>query len=78
MHLDTFIAHIEEEFDDLPKGSIGAETPFRTVEGWSSMMALILIARIDSEYSVNLTAEELATAVTVQDLFDLVKTRVAV
>lgn len=78
MLLDTFIANIEEEFDDLPKGTIHGDTAFRKVEGWSSMMALILIARIDAEYNVNLTAEELATATTVNDLFDLVKARVAV
>ncbi len=78
MHLDTFIAHIEEEFDGLPKGTITGDTAFRKLDVWSSMMALILIARIDSEYSVNLTAEELAEATTINDLFDLVKTRVAV
>jgi len=78
MLLNNFIAHIEEEFEDLPRGTIIGETAFRKLDGWSSMMALILIARIDSEYSVNLTAEELAEAQTINDLFDLVKTRVAV
>jgi len=78
MQLVTFIAHIEEEFDDLPKGLIVGETAFRQLEGWNSMMALILIARIDSEYNVNLSAEELAEAVSINDLFDLVKARVTV
>lgn len=78
MQLDTFIAHIEEEFEDLPAGIATGETAFRQLPGWSSMMALILIARIDSEYSVNLTAEELAEATTINDLFELVKTRVVV
>lgn len=62
----------------MPKGTIAGATAFRKLDAWSSMMALILIARIDAEYSVNLTAEELAEATTVMDLFDLVKTRVAV
>lgn len=78
MQLDTFIAHIEEEFEDLPAGTVTGDTAFRQLDGWSSMMALILIARIDSEYNINLTAEELAEATTVNDLFALVKTRVAV
>lgn len=78
MQLDTFIAHIEEEFEDLPAGTVTGDTAFRQLDGWSSMMALILIARIDSEYNVNLTAEELAMATSVNDLFELVKTRVAV
>ncbi|CAN5405764.1 hypothetical protein BH09BAC1_BH09BAC1_26070 [soil metagenome] len=76
MNLHTFIAHIEEEFDGLPSGTITGDTAFRKLDAWSSMMALILIARIDSDYNVNLTAEELAEANTVNDLFDLVKTRV--
>lgn len=78
MQLSTFITYIEEEFEDLPKGSIIGETAFRQLDGWSSMMALILIARIDSEYNVNLSAEELAEAHTINDLFVLVKTRVVV
>ncbi len=78
MQLPTFIAHIEEEFEDLQAGVITGETAFRQLEGWSSMMALILIARIDSEYNVNLTAEELAEANTINDLFVLVQARVAV
>lgn len=78
MQLYKFITHIEEEFEDLPRGTIIGETAFRKLDGWSSMMALILIARIDTEYNVNLTAEELAEAKTVSDLFNLVKTRVAV
>lgn len=78
MQLDTFIAHIEEEFEDLPAGTVTGDTAFRQLDGWSSMMALILIARIDSEYNVNLTAEELAVATSINDLFELVKTRVAV
>ncbi len=78
MQLSDFVKQIEAEFDDVPSGSIGGDTAFRQLAGWNSMMALILIARIDSEYNVNLTAEELAAATTVNDLFNLVKNRVAV
>jgi acyl carrier protein len=78
MLLNKFIAHIEEEFDDLPRGTIQGDTAFRKLDGWSSMMALILIARIDSEYNVNLTAEELTEAQTIDDLFNLVKSRTVV
>lgn len=77
MNINDFIAAIEEEFDDLEPGTLKPATRFRELEGWSSMLALIIIARIDSEYDVTVTAEELAGAQTITDLFELVNTKVA-
>ena len=77
MNIEAFIQAIEEEFDDVESGSIKPATAFRQLEGWSSMLALILIARIDAEYDVTITAEELSTAITIQDLYDLVQGKAA-
>ena len=75
MRLETpsFIANIEEEFDNLAAGSIGLNTKFREIEGWSSMMALITIAKIDSVYEVTISASELAESKSIADLFNLVE-----
>lgn len=77
MNIEEFISAIEEEFDDVEPGTIKPDTQFRQLEGWSSMLALIIIARIDSEYDVTVTAEELAGAQTLTDLYELVNTKVA-
>lgn len=75
-NLEDFIAALDEEFEDVATGTIKPESRFRELEGWSSMMALILIARIDADYEVAITAEELAKTYTVSDLFNLVQQKV--
>lgn len=74
--IDDFIGALQEEFEDVAPNTIKPESKFRELEGWSSMLALIIIARIDSDYDVTVTAEELAKTHTVQDLFDLVQQKV--
>ncbi len=76
IQINDFIGALEEEFEDVAAGSISPDTKFRELEGWSSMMALIIIARIDSDYNVTISAEELATTHTVQDLFALIQQKV--
>lgn len=77
MQLTDFIQSIEKEFEDVKPGTITGETEFRKLEGWSSMMALILIAKVDSDYGVTITAEELAKCNTLHDLFEKVNAKAA-
>ena len=72
MEIQEFIKAIEEEFVDVAPGTLTPETRFRELEGWSSMLALILIARIDSDHDVTISAEELASVNTVNELYDMV------
>ena len=75
MKIDLFIEQLEEEFDELEPGTLKAETNFKDLDDWSSMYALIIIALIDMEYDVTITGEELKTVETVQQLFDLMKSK---
>ena len=77
MQLTGFIQNIEKEFEEVAPGTIQGDTEFRKLEGWSSMMALILIAKIDSDYSITVTAEELAKCATINDLFGVVHGKAA-
>jgi acyl carrier protein len=77
MQLQDFITSIEKEFEEVPQGTITGETEFRKLEGWSSMMALILIAKIDADCSVTLSAEELAKCNSINDLFEIVHAKAA-
>jgi acyl carrier protein len=72
MDINELIEKIEEEFEEAEPGSITAATSFRELDEWSSMHALIIIALIDTEYDVTLTGEDLSSAVTVQDLYDVI------
>lgn len=73
MTVENFILKLEEEFEDLAKGSLKADTHFRDIEDWSSMHALIIIAMIDTEYDVSVSGQELSEIETVNELFSLVQ-----
>lgn len=73
MKLDEFTRLIENEFDDIASNSLTGDTAFEDIEGWDSMHALILIARIEEEYGVTVTAQQLKEAKSITDLFETVK-----
>jgi acyl carrier protein len=75
MNIQEFISKIEEEFDDIEKGTLESTTSFRQMEGWSSMHALILIALVDNHFDVLLTGEELRGLDTIQDLHNLLASK---
>jgi acyl carrier protein len=77
MNIQEFISIVEEEFDEVEKGTLEASTSFRQMEGWSSMHALILIALVDNHFDILLTGEELRGLDTIQDLYDLLASKKA-
>lgn len=75
MQITEFITRLETEFDDVPKGTLTPQTGIRDIPEWSSMHALIITALIDTEYGVTLNGEDLRSASTLQDLFNIVSLR---
>jgi acyl carrier protein len=75
MEINDFIKKIENEIEEIKPGSLKAGTNYREIEGWSSMHALIIIALMDTEYGVTVTGSDLRNCQTVNDLFELVKSR---
>lgn len=74
MELKDFIANFAEQFDDELSVELTAETRFRDLEEWSSLVALSIMAMIDDEYDVKIKADEMRNSQTIQELFDCVKT----
>lgn len=75
MEINDLIKVLEEELDDVAAGSVDGNTAFRQLDGWSSMTALILIARIDGDFGITLSAQELGKAITVDDLYQVLKSK---
>ena len=73
MELVDFLANFADQFDDTDPSEITAETKFRDLEEWSSMTGLSVLNMIDNTYGVTLAFDELKSAVTVQNLFDIVE-----
>ncbi|MDF2438180.1 MAG: acyl carrier protein [Bacteroidota bacterium] len=75
MDITSFIHSIENEIEELTPGSLKPDTEFSSLKEWSSMHVLILIALIDSEYNVTVNGSDLQQCKSVNDLFNLVKSR---
>lgn len=75
MKLNSFIENFAAQFDDTDASVFTAETKFREVDEWSSLIALSIIAMVDEEYDVTLKGEDIKNATTVEDLFNTVKSK---
>ena len=72
MEIKEFISHFEDVLEESDISSLKPETNFRDLEDWSSLAALSTMAMITDEYDVAITADEMRSTTTFQQLFDLV------
>ena len=75
MEIKAFIENFADQFEDVSADEFVPETIFREIEGWSSLVALSVLAMIDEEYDVQLRGEEMKKATTIQQLFELVQSK---
>lgn len=75
MELKDFIEKFAEQFDDVDVTTLSAETKFREIDGYTSLVALLIITMIDEEYNVTVTGDDMKKQVTIGDLFNLVTSR---
>ena len=77
MEINEFINNFADQFDDTPVETLSPETVFHELDEYSSIIALSIIAMVDEEYGVALTGNEMKSAVTIQDLFNTVQSKLA-
>jgi acyl carrier protein len=75
MEIEKFVAKFAEQFEDTPADTFSAETTFRDIEEWDSLIALSIIAMADDEYGVQLTGDDIRASNTVADIFEKVKAK---
>lgn len=75
MDINEFIDHFAEQFEETDASVFNAETKFKELEEWSSMIALCVIAMVDEEYDVAIKGNDINGSATIQDLFEIVKSR---
>ncbi|GHV73875.1 acyl carrier protein [Spirochaetia bacterium] len=76
MELQEFITKFAEQFEETDAGEIKAETEFKNLAKWSSLMALSIIAMIDDEYEVTVKGDDMRSSKTIEDLYRIVKGKV--
>lgn len=70
-----FLQNFADQFDDEPEG-LTLDTSFRDVDGWTSIVALSIMAMCAEEYDVILSANEMENANRIADIFKIVNERV--
>lgn len=75
MDIKNFIENFADQFDETGASRFTAETKYRELDEWSSLIALSVLAMIDEEYDVQLKGEEMRATETIQELFDLVSSK---
>lgn len=75
MELKEFIENFKEVFDDEDLTGINGDTFFKELDVWSSLSALSLIAMADENYNVAITGYDIRKADTIEDLYNIVKSR---
>lgn len=75
MEIKDFINHFEDVFEDTEISTLKPETNFRELDEWSSLTALSTMAMISDEYDIAITADEMRSTTTFQQLFDLVSSK---
>jgi acyl carrier protein len=75
MDLKDFIKNFAGQFEDADPSTFTSETRFRDLDEWSSLTALSVIAMVDEEYEVQLRGDDMRQAQTIEDLYNIVKSR---
>lgn len=76
MEMNDFIRNLRDQFDDLDESIVlTPEMSFRDIDGYSSLVALLIISMFDEEYGVTVTGDDMRKASTIQDLFSLVQSK---
>ena len=71
-----FVQNFAAQFDETDAELFSMETKFREIEEWSSFTALSLIAMVDEDYDVKLKGDDIRNSKTIQEIFNIVKSRI--
>ena len=75
MELNEFVEKFAEQFDDTDPSEIKADTNFRDLDEWSSLIGLSIISMVDDEFEVVLKGEDMRRANTVEELYNIVQSK---
>lgn len=73
--MEEFIKNFAEQFDETEPSEITAQTNFKDLDEWDSMMALSIIAMIDEEYDTTINGDDIKGSLTVEDLYKTVTSK---
>lgn len=70
MTLEEFIKLFAAEFDNTAEDVFTAKTNYKSLDEWSSLVALSIISMVDEEFDKRLTGADLRSMDTIEDLYN--------
>jgi len=75
MKLEEFVNSFADQFELTEKDEISAQTEFKMLDEWDSMIGLSVIGMVFNTYNVKISGEDINNAVTIVNLFELVQSK---
>ncbi len=75
MELEVFVARFAAQFELTNVEDISASTDFKELDEWDSLVSLSVIGMVKNECNVKIAGSDIKNAKTVEDLYNLVKSR---
>ena len=75
MELQEFIKNFANQFEETDSSVFTKDTIFKDLDEWSSLIALSIIAMVDEEYGVALKGDDIRSANTIEDLYNIIKSK---
>ena len=75
MDLKEFIANFADQFEETDAASLTADTLYKDLDEWSSLVAMSVLSMVVEEYGVELMGEDIRNTETIGELFNLVQER---
>jgi acyl carrier protein len=72
MELNEFVKLFAEQFDDTPADVFKPDTNYKSLDEWSSLVALSVISMVDEEFEKRITGADIRSCTTIEDLYKLV------
>lgn len=73
--MEEFIKKFAAQFEDTPASVFTADTRFRELDEWSSLLGLMTIAMAFEEYGAQLKANDIQTSDTIADLYNAIQAK---
>jgi len=72
MDSKLFLEKFSDQFEDSEQTTISLDTSYKNLDSWDSLTAFSVQAMIEDDFGVTLNQEDIKSAGTVKELFDLV------
>lgn len=72
MNQEEFLQNFANLFDETDTSEITIQSVFKDLEEWSSLLSLSVIAMCDEEYNVKIKGDDIRSANTIEDLYNIV------